>query len=150
LNFMGPRLWLTWQLLAEHGVCFVSINDVELFRLGMLMDEIFGEKNRIAVLVWKQAVDNNPTRVAIEHEYVLCYAKNLESVPERWKGVEPAKEWLLQTYARLLAEESDPVKLEKAYRAALSAQRAAYRQAEADGRADEVVRLGRMDRYRHI
>ena len=42
LNYMGPRLWLTWQLLADHGICFVSINDVELFRLGMLMDEIFG------------------------------------------------------------------------------------------------------------
>jgi DNA methylase len=150
LNYMGPRLWLTWQLLADHGVCFVSINDVELFRLGMLMDEIFGEKNRIAVLVWKQAVDNNPTRVAVEHEYVLCYAKHLESVPEQWKGVEPAKEWLLQTYERLRADESDPTKLEKAYRAAMRAHRAAYKQAVAEGREDDVVELGRMDRYRHI
>jgi adenine-specific DNA-methyltransferase len=33
LNYMGPRLWLVWQLLADHGVCFVSISDVELFRL---------------------------------------------------------------------------------------------------------------------
>ncbi len=60
LNYMGPRLWLTWQLLAEHGICFVSINDVELFRLGMLMDEIFGEQNRIGTLVWKQAVWPDP------------------------------------------------------------------------------------------
>ncbi len=48
---MGPRLHLVWKLLAEHRVCFVSIKDVELFRLGMLMDEIFLERNRVAVLV---------------------------------------------------------------------------------------------------
>ena len=100
LNYMGPRLWLTWQLLAEHGICFVSINDVELFRLGMLMDEIFGEQNRIGIIVWKQAVDNNPTRIAVEHEYILCYAKRDRVGPERWEGISPAKEWLLATYER--------------------------------------------------
>jgi len=150
LNYMGPRLWLVWQLLAEHGVCLISINDIELFRLGQLMDEIFGEKNRIGVIVWKQAVDNNPTRIAIEHEYVLCYAKRVESVPEHWKGVHPAKEWLLDTYERLKGEETDPKKIEKAYRTALREQRAAHRLATAEGRGDEVVHLGRMDRYRHI
>ena len=60
LNFMGPRLWLTWQLLADHGICFVSINDVELFRLGMLMDEIFGEQNRIGIIVWKSRRTTTP------------------------------------------------------------------------------------------
>lgn len=150
LNYMGPRLWLTWQLLAEHGVCFVSINDVELFRLGLLMDEIFGGKNRIGVLVWKQAVDNNPTRIAVEHEYILCYAKRIESVPERWQGIEPAKEWLLSTYTRLRADEDDPAKLEKAYRTAIRDHKAAHRAAVAEGRGDEVIDLGRMDRYRNI
>lgn len=150
LNYMGPRLWLVWQLLAEHGVCLVSINDVELFRLGLLMDEIFGEKNRLGVIVWKQAVDNNPTRIAIEHEYVLCYAKRIESVPERWEGVHPAKEWLLNTYERIKAEETDAKKMEKAYRAAVRAHKAAHREAVAQGRGDEVIDLGRMDRYRNV
>jgi adenine-specific DNA-methyltransferase len=103
LNYMGPRLWLTWQLLAEQGICFVSINDVELFRLGMLMDEIFGGQNRIGTLVWKQAVDNNPTRIAVEHEYILCYAKHIDSVSDRWSGISPAKDWLLTTYEKLHA-----------------------------------------------
>lgn len=150
LNYMGPRLWLTWQLLAEHGICFVSINDVELFRLGMLMDEIFGEQNRIGTLVWKQAVDNNPTRIAVEHEYILCYAKHLDSVSDRWSGISPAKDWLLTTYERLKTEESNPKKLEKAYRAAIREHKAAHREAVADGRGDDVIELGRMDRYRHI
>ena len=95
LNYMGPRLWLTWQLLADHGICFVSINDVELFRLGMLMDEIFGERNRIGTIVWKQAVDNNPTRIAVEHEYILCYAKRIEEVQRVVDRPQPAKDWLL-------------------------------------------------------
>ncbi len=149
LNYMGPRLWLTYQLLADHGICLVSINDVELFRLGMLMDEIFGEQNRIGTIVWKQAVDNNPTRIAVEHEYVLCYAKRIDSVPERWKGLDPAKDWLLETYERVHGDHDDPEDLEKAYRAEIKTHKAEYRKAVKEGR-DDVVNLGRMDRYRHI
>lgn len=150
LNYMGPRLWLAWELLVDHGVCFVSINDVELFRLGLLMDEIFGEANRLGILVWKQAVDNNPTRIAVEHEYILCYAKRVEAVSERWQGTSPAKQWLLNKYNELKAKESDPAKLEKLWRAALSAQRKAYREAVAEGRPDDEIDIGRMDRFRNI
>ena len=76
LNFMAPRLYLLGEMLhSERGVIFVSINDVELFRLGMLMDEIFGEDNHIGTLIWNGSTENNPTRIAVEHEYILCYAK---------------------------------------------------------------------------
>ena len=85
LNFMAPRLYMLWQLLHdERGVIFVSINDVELFRLGMLLNEIFGPENWVGTLVWKATTDNNPTRIAIEHEYILCYAKSKERLPSRW------------------------------------------------------------------
>src|ERR1035437_384947 len=58
LNFMAPRLYMLWQLLHdERGVIFVSINDVELFRLGMLLNEIFGEENWIGTVVWKANTD---------------------------------------------------------------------------------------------
>lgn len=150
LNYVGPRLWLVWQLLADHGVCFVSINDIELFRLGLLMDEIFGEQNHIGTIVWKQAVDNNPTRIAVEHEYVLCYAKRIDAVSDRWSGISPAKDWLLTTYQRLAADESQPTKLEKAYRAAIREQKAKYRQAAAAGRPEDEIDIGRMERYRNI
>ncbi len=82
---MGPRLHLVWKLLADHRVCFVSIKDVELFRLAMLMDEIFLERNRVGVLV-ERAIDNNPTRIVAEHEYVLVYAKNKDLVDRIWTG----------------------------------------------------------------
>jgi adenine-specific DNA-methyltransferase len=150
LNYMGPRLWLTWELLADHGVCFVSISDVELFRLGLLLDEIFGERNRLGVLVWKQAVDNNPTQIAVEHEYVLCYAKRIESVADHWQGTSRAKQWLLDKYAELKTTESDPEKLQKRWRSAIAAQRSAYRRAVAEGRPADELDLGRMDRFRNI
>jgi len=84
LNFMAPRLFMLWDMLSNQGVIFVSINDVELFRIGMLLDEIFGEDNRVGILVWKGATDNNPTRIATEHEYVLCYAKTKNALPRQW------------------------------------------------------------------
>ncbi len=150
LNFIGPRLWLTWQLLAEHGACFVSINDVELFRLGMLMDEIFGEQNRLGILVWKQATDNNPTRIATEHEYILCYAKRADALLDRWVGVSPAKEWLLNAYEEIRAREDNPKQIEKEYRAKIRAHQAEVREATNQGRGDEVLDLGRMARYRNV
>ena len=64
LNFIAPRLYMLWQLLHdERGVIFISINDVELFRLGMLVNEIFGENNWIGTIVWKATTDNNPSRI---------------------------------------------------------------------------------------
>lgn len=150
LNYVGPRLWLVWELLADHGVCFVSINDVELFRLGMLMDEVFGEKNRVGVIVWKQQVDNNPTHVVVEHEYILCYAKRADLLPDRWAGTSPAKQWLLDTYIELRAQEPDPAKLQRLWQSALRVQKKAYKDAVAGGRLVDEVDIGRMDRFRNI
>lgn len=150
LNYMGPRLALVWELLTDHGVLFLSINDVELFRVGLLLDEIFGERNRLGIIVWKQAVDNNPTRIAVEHEYLLVYAKRLEAVADRWQGTSRAKQWLLNKYQELRNGEPDPVRLEKLWRSALAAQRKAFRDAIAAGEPESEVDLGRMDRFRNI
>lgn len=149
LNYMGPRLWLVWQLLAEHGICFVSINDVELFRLGMLMDEIFGERNRLGVIVWRQAADNNPTRIAVGHEYILCYAKREELVPRVWAGDSPAQQWLLNTYETLKKKyRKNTLALEEAYQAAIAEHLAAFK---ATGGGDsELVDLGDLARYSFV
>jgi adenine-specific DNA-methyltransferase len=149
LNYMGPRLWLVWQLLADHGICFVSINDVELFRLGMLMDEIFGERNRLGVIVWRQAADNNPTRVAVGHEYILCYAKREDLVPKVWAGDSPAQQWLLSTYEALKKKHPKSVAaLEKAYQAAIKEHVTAFKAASSD--ASELVDLGDLARYSFV
>jgi adenine-specific DNA-methyltransferase len=151
LNYIAPRLHLVHDLLADHGVCFVSISDIELFRLGMLMDEIFGESNRLGIVVWKQAIDNNPTRIVTEHEYVLCYAKAKEDLPPSWTGTSEVKEWLLDTYKRLRDEAKGGVPaLAKAYRAAIREHVEAYtKDIEAHGKS-ELVNLGRASRYNNV
>ncbi len=149
LNYMGPRLWLTWQLLAEHGVCFVSINDIEMFRLGMLMDEIFGEQNRIGTIIWKQGTDNNPTRVAVEHEYILCYAKNIDDVPPVWQGQSQAKEWMLARFKEFERQQSDQKLLEKEWKALLKEHVRAHKEASANG-GDDLIDLGALARYNRV
>ncbi len=78
LSFMRVRLVLAKQLLKDTGIITVTIDDYELFTLGMLMDEIFGEENKVGVL----AVENNPRGrtanrfYATSHEYYVVYAKN--------------------------------------------------------------------------
>jgi adenine-specific DNA-methyltransferase len=150
LNYVGPRLWLTWQLLAEHGICFVSINDIELFRLGMLMDEIFGERNRLGIVVWRQMADNNPTRIAVGHEYLLCYAKNIDDVPSVWTGHSDAKEWLLNTYEALKAATPDLAEQQRLYQKAIKDHVAEYKYSVEAGLSVSVVELGELDRYKFI
>ncbi|MFC1484966.1 site-specific DNA-methyltransferase [bacterium] len=76
LNMMYSRLLLARQLLKDDGVIFISIDDNEVHHLRKLCDEIFGEENFVGQIIWQTATDNNPTQIATEHEYVICYVKN--------------------------------------------------------------------------
>lgn len=117
LNFMSPRLYMLWQILSEErGVIFVSINDVELFRIGMLLNEIFGEENWVGTIIWKGATDNNPTNIAIEHEYILCYAKSKKSLPTQWSNPDSnAKKLMLDTFYKIKAEVKTPAELQSKF-----------------------------------
>jgi len=76
LNMMYSRLLIARQLLREDGVIFISIDDNEVHHLRKLCDEVFGEDCFAGQVIWQTATDNNPTQIAIEHEYVLCYLKD--------------------------------------------------------------------------
>ncbi len=77
LEFMYRRLTLARDLLADDGVIFVSIDDNELFRLGMLMDRVFGEGNFVADFIWNHRKSSqNDTDVSLAHNYTLCYARD--------------------------------------------------------------------------
>lgn len=80
LNMMYPRLKLARNLLTKDGVVFMSIDDNEVYNLKKLCDEIFGEDNFVANLIWKkkQGGGNDSTNFVIEHEYVLVYAKSID------------------------------------------------------------------------
>ena len=83
LEFMHRRLLLAKELLADDGVIFVSIDDNELFRLGMLMDRVFGEDNFIANVIWQKVYSpkNTAQHFSDDHEYVVVYARTRA----RWK-----------------------------------------------------------------
>jgi adenine-specific DNA-methyltransferase len=152
LNYMGPRLSLVWELLADHGVCFVSISDIELFRLGMLMDEIFGERNRLGVIVWKGAIENNPTHIAQEHEYVLCYAKRVEQIPRVWQGDSAAKQWLLDTFGRIRKDnpKDTPQSLQVKFQTAMKEHIDTRRMEIETKKESDLVDLGRAARYKYV
>jgi len=78
LEFMYRRLTLAKELLADDGVIFVSIDDNEIFRLGMLMDRVFGESNFIANVIWQKVYSpkNTAQHFSDDHEYIIVYAKN--------------------------------------------------------------------------
>jgi adenine-specific DNA-methyltransferase len=74
---MYPRVSLARQLLREDGFIVVSIDDDECAHLQRLMDEIFGEENRVAVLVYDRNRKNDAKLFSVGHEYMLVYARNL-------------------------------------------------------------------------
>jgi len=76
INHMAPRLWAAKKLLKSTGLIIVSIDEHEMPRLWMLMEEIFGEKNRIATLIWERARKNDAAYVSEGHEYMLVWARS--------------------------------------------------------------------------
>lgn len=78
LTMMNNRLDLAKEFLKNSGSIFISIDDNEQARLKILCDEIFGEENFIANLIWqkKKGGSQDSENFAKEHEYILCYTKN--------------------------------------------------------------------------
>lgn len=77
-SMMYSRLMVARTLLAEDGVIFISIDDNEVENLRKICDEVFGEGNFIAQLVWERAYSpkNDAKFVSNSHDYVLMVAKN--------------------------------------------------------------------------
>lgn len=76
LNMMYPRLILSKNLLKKDGLIFISINDKELSSLKTLMNEVYGEANYIATLIWDKNHSAQAGIFKTYHEYVLVYSKN--------------------------------------------------------------------------
>lgn len=80
LNMMYPRLKLAHSLLQRHGVVFISIADHEIYNLRMVMNEIFGEENFVAAVIWQKVFSpkNSARHFSEDHDYIVVYAKNAE------------------------------------------------------------------------
>ena len=81
LNMIYPRLKLARDLLTDDGVIFISIDDGEVENLKKVCDEIFGEGNFIAQLIWERAFSpkNDARFVSNSHDYVLMIAKSIDN-----------------------------------------------------------------------
>lgn len=77
LCMMWPRLSLLWELLSDNGSIWITLNDNEIHRFRMILDEIFGEQNFVASICWqkKYAVSNDDPGIAEMHDYLLVYQK---------------------------------------------------------------------------
>jgi DNA modification methylase len=86
LCMMYPRLQLLKELLRDDGAIFISIDDNEVAHLRMLMDEVFGEENFVATVIWQKMFSpkNTARLFSVDHDYVVVYARNITNwVPNR-------------------------------------------------------------------
>ena len=81
LNMIYPRLKLAHSLLQSDGVVFVSIADHEIHNLRAAMNEVFGEENFIATVIWQKVFSpkNSARHFSEDHDYIVVYAKNAET-----------------------------------------------------------------------
>ena len=82
LSFMKKRLELAIKLLSPCGLIFISIDDREYSQIKSLCDQIFNESNFVANLIWKSKSGgaNDASSFGIDHEYILCFAKNISEI----------------------------------------------------------------------
>lgn len=97
LSFMTARLNLAKKLLDQSGIIFLSIDDNEFAQLKLLCDEIFGANNFVGVILWKKKTNgNNMGWLPPVHDYILCYAKHIETIYDL--GFEISEEDLIKNY----------------------------------------------------
>lgn len=82
LSMMYPRVFLARNLMRDDGYLVVSIDDAEFSNLKALLNEVFGEENQLAVLVWDKNRKNDAKFFSVGHEYMLVYAKNKQLLKE--------------------------------------------------------------------
>lgn len=104
LSMMYPRLSLARQMLGEDGAILISIDDHEVTALRRLADEVFGEENFIAQMVWEKGRKNDAKLLSVGHEYVLLYAKSLSLMREKetvWREEKPGAKEIWDEYLKL-------------------------------------------------
>jgi len=106
LNMMLPRLKLARDVLRRDGVILISINDKELSNLRALCNEVFGEENFIATLVWEKGRKNDARRFSVGHEYIVAYARDISHIEELlppWREAKDGVDEIVEEYLRLKA-----------------------------------------------
>jgi len=106
LNMAYPRLKLARNLLREDGIIIVSVDDVEFPNVRRLLDDIFGEENFLATLVFDRNRKNDAKYFSVGHEYMCVYAKNEQKLSDQkiiFRGEKDGVEGLKEEFERLKA-----------------------------------------------
>lgn len=136
LTMMFQRLRVAKNLLSANGVVLISIDDAETANVLHLCYEVFGESNFVGTVIWKNATDNNPTNVAVEHESIHVFAKSKGELEGVWKSpVSDIKDVLKQVGDELIQAHHELGALQDAYTAWFR---------------DNKTQLGALDRYKYI
>ncbi|MBW7851402.1 MAG: site-specific DNA-methyltransferase [Rhodospirillales bacterium] len=136
LTMIYQRLRVAKNLLAPNGVIMISIDDAETANVLHVCNEIFGESNFVGTLIWKNATDNNPTNIAVEHESIHVFAKSKAELEGVWKSsVSEIKDALKRIGDELIAQHENTDDLQEAYSAWFR---------------ENKSQLGPLDRYKYI
>jgi adenine-specific DNA-methyltransferase len=104
LSMIAPRLRTAKHLLKQDGAIFVSCDEGEHPRLRLVMDEIFGQTNFVADMVWAAGRKNDSRLVSVSHEYIVCYARDAEYLREQqvtWRQRKKGLDEIYSQYERL-------------------------------------------------
>jgi len=125
LSMMYPRLKLARDFLRADGAIFVSCDESEHPRLRLLMDDVFGQENFVADLVWAAGRKNDSRLISVSHEYIVCYARDaghLRTAKIEWRQRKRGLEGIYEEYDRLKA------KLRSDYKAMTEGMKAWFRE----------------------
>ncbi len=117
LNMMYPRLKLARNLLRSDGAVFISINDCEIDNLKRIGNEIFGEDNFVAQIIWQKSKRGDSKLIGVTHEYVVVYTKNKQAAIESgiWRKKKDGVDEVLAKYESFKAKfNSDHMKVRAA------------------------------------
>lgn len=114
LAMMWPRLELLRELLAEDGSIWVSIDDNEGHYLKVIMDEVFGRQNFLANFIWQKSYGGGSKAKWFNglHEHIICFAKDIEHLPELWLPPDPEAMEKYYKYTDDKLEERGPYRLQ--------------------------------------
>jgi adenine-specific DNA-methyltransferase len=137
LGMMYQRLRVARNLMAPAGVIAISIDDAETANVLHLCYEVFGESNFLGTLIWKNATDNNPSNIAVEHESIHVFARSKADLEGVWKSsVSDIKEVLIKIGNELVAKHpNDAAQLQATY---------------TEWFRENKDQLGPLDRYKYI
>jgi adenine-specific DNA-methyltransferase len=115
LSMIYPRIKLARNLLSDDGFIVVSIDDAELSTLELVLDDVMGASNKLAVLVWDRNRKNDARYFSVGHEYMLVYARDKSILQDRGTrlrepqvGLAEAKE-LFESLSARLGEDWDAI-----------------------------------------